>query len=239
MGPEIEEPSEAPSFIEVPEDVEIRLVEGIRHEAPEYEPFTPASYYFTADYRADVVVEGDYYFVVYSDSGGGRYGVAVGYVETFTLVEWIMVPFDVMGIHQWEGQSLAFILAPMALTLVLGLLILVWKFKPKDIVSVFLGVLAGLLYIGSGFMMFTQMIIALIGATSTSSSVITFFFAILPVAIGLVIIRKIIGGRASFNPRDRGIMLALGILGFFLWAGLLVGPVLSIIMSILPTKLFS
>jgi len=239
MGPEIESPSQVPAFIEIPESVELRLIEGGRHEAPEYEPFTPASYYFTADYRADVVVEGDYYFVVYSDGGEGRYGVAVGYVETFTLVEWLMIPFDVIGIHQWEGQSISLILAPMALTLLLGFVILFWKFKPIGGAAVFLGVLAGLLYIGSGFMIFTQMLMALIGATSTSSSVLTLVFAMLPIALGLFIIRKMIGGRTSFNIRDRVVMLAFGILGLGLWAGLLVGPALSIIVSIVPAAFFS
>jgi hypothetical protein len=239
MGPEIESPSQIPAFIEVPDGVESRLIEGFRPEAPEYEPFTPASYYFTAEYRADASVEGDYYFVVYSDTGEGKYGVAVGYVETFTLVEWLMIPFDVIGIHQWEGQPIALIVAPLALTLIAGFGILLWKFKPMFDASVFLGVLASLLYIGSGFMMFFQMLIALIGATSTSSAVLTLVFAILPVLLGLVMIRKMLGKRTSLNWRDRLIMLVFGILGFALWTGLLVGPIVSIMVSILPSKLFS
>lgn len=239
MGPEIESPSQIPAFINVPDGVESRLIEGFRPEAPEYEPFTPASYYFTAEYRSDVDVEGDYYFVVYSDRGDGRYGVAVGYVETFTLVEWLMIPFDVIGIHQWEGQSLALIAAPMVLTLLLGSGISFWKFKPIFSAAVIIGVMAGLLYIGSGFMMFSQMLIALIGATSKSSAVLTFVFAILPVVFGLIIIRKMLDKRTSLNMRDRLIMFVFGILGLALWAGLLVGPALSIMVSILPSTLFS
>jgi len=239
MGPSIEKDSPVPGIIEVPEDAEAALIKGSRPEAPEYEPFTPASYYFTAEYTAGVVVEGDYYFVVYSDGGEGRYGAAVGYVETFTLMEWLMIPFDVMGIHQWEGQSLAFILAPMALTLVLGLFILFWRFKPVGRVAVFLGFLAGLLYIGSGFMMVTQMFIALIGATSTSSLILTLVFSMLPVVLGLVMIRKMIKQKIPWSTRDRVIFAAFGILGFAFWAGLLVGPALAIIVSILPAALFS
>jgi len=236
MGPEIESPSQAPAFIEVPEGVELRLIEGSRHEAPEYEPFTPASYYFMAEYRADVVVEGDYYFAVYSDGGEGRYGVAVGYVETFTLVEWLLIPLDVIGIHQWEGQSLSLILAPLAITLVLGFVFLFWMFRPIAGVAVFLGVLAGLLYIGSGFMTLTQMLIALIGATSTSSAALTLVFATLPMALGLFLIRKMIGDRTSNTIRDRVIIFALAILGFVFWAGILVGPALCITLSFLPAS---
>jgi len=239
IGPDVEQPSQVPSVIEVPEDVEVRLIEGSRPEAPEYEPFTPASYYFTAEYRADVGVEGDYYFVVYSEHGEGRYGVAVGYVETFTLTEWLMIPFDVVNIHQWEGQSLAFIMAPMALALVLGFVILCWRFKPKGGVAVFLGVLAGLLYIGSGFMMGTQMFIALIGAASTSSVFITLVFAMLPIALGLVMIRKMVGVRVPLTINDRVVIAVFGILGFAVWAGLMVGPSLAIIACVLPATLYS
>jgi hypothetical protein len=234
MGPEVDNPSPVPAFIEVPEDVESSLIEGRRPAAPAYEPFTPASYYFTAEYRANIVVEGEYYFLVYSDEGAGRYGVAVGYVETFTLMEWLMIPLDVISIHQWEGQSLAFILAPIVLTVALGFAFLFWKFSPLGVAAVYLGVLAGLLYIGSGFMLATQMLMALLGSTATSSAVLTLVFAVLPILLGFLMIRKRIGDKPSFNLRDRVIMLAFGLLGLVLWAGLLVGPALSIILSFIP-----
>lgn len=234
MGPSIEQPSLVPSIIEVPEFAEATLIEGSRPQAPEYEPFTPASYYFTAEYHADVRVEGDYYFVVYSDSGEGRYGVAVGYVETFTLTEWLMIPFNVIGIHQWEGQSLASILAPMALTMGLGLIILFWKLKTVGGVANILGLLAGLLYIGSGFMMFTQMFIALVGAVSTSSVIITLILAMMPVVLGGLLLMKMIRYNTPWTTRDRVIMAVFSILGFAFWAGLLVGPILSIVVSFLP-----
>jgi hypothetical protein len=101
MGPNIEEIAPAPITLEIPENSEATLIKGSKPEAPDYEPFTPASYYFTAEYRADVTVEGDYYFAITSDQGEGRYGIAVGYVETFTLTEWIMIPIDVINIHRW------------------------------------------------------------------------------------------------------------------------------------------
>lgn len=239
MGPEVDRPSPVPVFIEVPEDVESSLIEGRRPAAPAYEPFTPASYYFTAEYRAEIVVEGEYYFLVYSDEGAGRYGVAVGYVETFTLTEWLMIPLDVISIHQWEGQSLVFILAPLALAVALGLALVFWKFSPLGVAALYLGVLAGLLYIGSGFMLATQMLLALLGSTATSSAVLTMVFAVLPILLGFLMIRKMIGGKPSFNLRDRVLMLVFGLLGLVLWAGLLVGPALSIILSIVPAAFVS
>jgi glycerol-3-phosphate acyltransferase PlsY len=160
-------------------------------------------------------------------------------VETFTLVEWLRMPFDVIGIHQWEGQSRFLILAPMVLSVAVGFAFLFWKFKPLGGVAVFLGVFAGLLYIGSGFMMSTQLLMALFGSTSTSSAVLTAVFAILPIILGFFMIKKIISDGSSFNLKDRVIMLAFGILGLVLWSGLLVGPALSIIVSIIPAVFFS
>jgi hypothetical protein len=238
MGQSIETQSKVPTTIEVPDDVESTLIKGGRSKTLEYEPFTPASYYFTADYHADITVEGDYYFVIYSDEGEGRYGIAVGYVETFTLIEWLMIPIDVINIHQWEGQSLFLILVPMVLTLFLGLALMFWKLKlkPTSSVTVFLGVLAGLLYIGSGLTTITQMSIALIGAASTSSSVLTLVFSTLPALLGFLILRKIVNYDISWKKRDRLIFVVLGILGYFLWAGILLGPSLIILVSILPVK---
>jgi len=93
-----------------------------------------------------------------------------------------------------------------------------------------------LLYIGSGFMIVTQMFIALIGAKSSSSLILTLVFAMLPVAFGLIMLRRMVGYRASRTTRDRVIMALLGILGFALWAGLLAGPALAIAVSIIPVK---
>jgi len=174
----------------------------------------------------------------FADKGEGRYGVAVGYVETFTLIEWLMIPLDVISIHQWEGQSLSSIFAPMALTLGIGLLLIFWKIKPTSSVAVFLGVLSGLLYIGSGLMMLIQMLIALIGAASTSSLVLTLVFSTLPVFLGFLILRKIVNYDIPWRKRDRVIFAVFGILGYALWAGFLLGPSLIIIASILPETLF-
>jgi len=46
----------------------------------------------------------------------GKYGIAIGYKEEFTLSEWLLIPIDVINIHQWEGQSLILILMPLLLS---------------------------------------------------------------------------------------------------------------------------
>ncbi len=238
LGPRIVNASPAPIEIEAPKGLENAFIEGIRPDSLEFEPFTPASYYFTAEYRADVILGGDYYFLVYSDKGTGRYGIATGYVETFTLFEWLKIPLDVIEIHQWEGQTLTIILAPMIITIILGFIVILKRYKPKGITS-WLGILAGLLYIGSGFMTLTQMVIALNGARLTSSILIPLVFSFLALILGSVILRKMLKLDFPWTGRDRIVFALIGISGLLLWAGILVGPSITLILSILPSTVLS
>jgi hypothetical protein len=238
LGPRIENGLPVPIEIEAPEELEITFIDGIRRESLEFEPFTPASYYFTAEYRADVTLEGDYYFLVYSDKGTGKYGIAAGYIETFTLLEWLKIPLDVIEIHQWEGQPLMLIFAPMILTLILGFIVIFQRHKPT-VITLWLGILAGLLYMGSGFMTLTQMVIALNGAEHTLSFLIPLVFSILALILGSVILRKMLKLDASWTARDRIILALMGIFGLLLWAGILVGPTITLILSILPSTVLS
>ena len=87
---------------------------------PTYEPFSPSTFIGLADETLENPTAGQYYLVVYEQSDtpkGGNYGLAIGDRETYTIDEWILIPFNLMNIYQWEGQSLALILAPMIATL--------------------------------------------------------------------------------------------------------------------------
>jgi len=243
MGPGISESHEhedehehdLPEYVEVPEGVGIMLLEAEPFAEPGYEPFSPSSYYYLASVDLEVTTPGDYFVAVYETSRGGRYGLATGYREVFTLDEWILVPLDVINIHQWEGQSLAFILAPMVATVVVGLSVLVLQKKVSlRRLSFWTASLAGLLYMGSGFMMFIQMFMALSSAGPDVSAVITVVFAIIPVLMGFGILRPTL--KETVTRRTRILAASLGIAGLFLWAGLLLGPSLAFVTSVLPGK---
>jgi predicted Zn-dependent peptidase len=60
-----------------------------------------------ARFNVTVPQDGDYYLAVYGPEGG-NYSLAPGYVEEFTVAEWLQIPWSVISIHRWEGQSLAF-----------------------------------------------------------------------------------------------------------------------------------
>jgi len=100
-----------------------------------------------------------------------------------------------------------------------------------------IGVFAGLLYLGSGFMTLTQTILALTTATPDVSVVLTAIFILIPILLALAIFRLTIS-RKQITVKARIFMAILGVLGLFGWAGLLIGPVLALIASLMPSKQF-
>lgn len=237
MGPGITSHDAIPEYVEVPEGAGVMLVEAQLPDEPSYEPFTPSSSYFLAQVDFEVSSTGTYFIAVFEPSQGGRYGLAIGYREEFGLDEWIRIPIDIIGIHQWEGQSLALILAPMIATVIIGFILLFWKQKAKFRNVFYLtGVSAGLLYIGSGAMMFTQMILALTTVKPDLSVLVTVVFALIPILLGIAILRLTTKDRDHISKRVRILLAVLGILGLFAWAGLIVGPALSLLTSVLPAK---
>lgn len=235
MGPGIPSEGALPDFIEVPDGYGAALIEAERLEEPEYEPFTPTSYYYLSYFDMEIQDTGDYYFAVYEPANEGRYGVAVGYVEEFTLVEWLRIPLDVIGIHQWEGQSLVVILAPIIVTLAAGLAFLIWKSGMDVSAFKVVATTAGLLYVGSGLMTLAQMVIALSAAYS-NTWFLTMIFILLPVLIGLAILWKAVKGKGLRSTKDRALFAVFGLVGLFTWAGVLIGPALSLLTSILPSE---
>ncbi len=236
MGPGIASQDALPDYVETVDGVGIMVLEADRPPRPAYEPFTPSSYYYLASLDQAVSAGGTYHVAVYESSQGGRYGVVVGYREEFGIDEFVMIPIDVIGIHQWEGQSLLFIFAPLLVTLAVGLGFMILK-SPGMLQRLFgwMAVLAGLLYIGSGFMILSQTVLALSTATSDLAVVLTVIFIVAPILLGVAIFRLV--GR-EVTQRVRVLMAILGVLGFVAWAGLLIGPVLVLIASLVPSKRF-
>jgi hypothetical protein len=238
MGPGIASQDAVPEYVETVEAVGITSLEGQRSSSPTYEPFTPSSFYELASLDQEFSAGGTYHLAVYEPSQGGHYGLAIGYKEQFGLDEFIRIPIDVIGIHQWEGQSLLFIFTPLILTLVIGLAILVLK-RPFTLRTLFsgIGVFAGLLYLGGGFMTLTQTILALTTANPDLGVVLTAIFILIPILLALAIFRLTIHEK-QITVRTRVFMAILGVLGLFAWAGLLIGPALALIVSFLPSRRF-
>ena len=242
MGPGIAENETLPAFVEVPSEVGILLIQGEKQERADFEPFTPASYYYFAKLDWEVTEHGDYIIAVFHADQEGKYGMAIGYIETFTLQEWLTVPVDTIAIHEWGGQNILLIIAPLTITFVIGLILLVWppgtgRLTMKTEVWRIMGSFAGLLYVGGGFTLASQMAFALSKSGLDASSIVTLIFIAIPLILGSILLRKSINLEAKLAPKDRLVLVVLGLLGLFTWAGVIVGPVLSMIGAVLPSSL--
>jgi hypothetical protein len=240
LGKQYPNETGVPDFVELPDGYGALVVSGERSEHAEYEPFTPSSSYRTAEFDEKVNRSGVYYFAVFEAENSGKFGVAIGYIESFSIDEWLMIPFDVINIHLWEGQHLGVILAPLIIMIIVGKIFLFYRRiklnKPPRSFHQWLGGFASLLYIGTGFMILLQMAIALSISGASAAVVVTLIFAAIPIILGFYILKFSIMAEPELTPKNRLRLLLYGILGFVFWAGLLVGPSIVILVSILPTK---
>lgn len=182
----------------------------------EFEPFTPQSFYSPINAQGIINQTGTYYFIINS-STAGSYGLVIGYEESFTLTEWLLIPFDAINIYLRQGQNILFIFAPLILTILIGLVLILdnfTKIKPKQRLQY----IAGLMYIGTGLMVLTQMINALINTTLNPGIIITLSIISVQLIIGYSLIKK------ENKTRTKIIIYALA--GLITWSGLLIGPLL-------------
>jgi len=232
-GPGIEYSGTIPPYVAVPEGAGAMAVPGTLPEQPEYEPFTPSKLYPVARIDTTAPAAGDYTLAVYTSGEEGSYALALGYVESFTVGEWIRVPVDVVAIHRHEGQSLLLIFGPMIAVLAIGAGLLLRRQRSPSLFALF-GAIAGLLFIGSGAMTLMQMVIAAVGTDAGAALLLTLAFGIIPVLLGIAAVRVAL--RARIGAGERIGMVVLGALALATWAGLVIGPLLAFIAAILPAR---
>jgi hypothetical protein len=226
-----------PHFVQYPDNYEIITVEGEREPEATYEGFTPSSFYTVGEISMHAPQAGVYYVAVFHGSLGGRYSLIVGYLESFSITEWVMVPVDVLSIYRWEGQALVVILTPMIATVSIGLLLLIRKSRKtrrRLNYLIWIMVLAGLTFIGSGISMFYQIIFNFTRVPVTGDAIITVLLAIFPILLGVGQIRNAFGSKDKIDRGTRAGSAVIGIMGFLVWAGIIVGPSLAIAASMLP-----
>ncbi len=236
MGPDIASSGDVPPFVQVPAGAGATVVAGEPPGKPSYEPFTPQPIYEVARFDRTVSRDGDYYVAVYGPSGG-EYSLAPGYVEEFTASEWLLIPWSVISIHLWEGQSPAYIFAPLVVVVIAGLALFVLyrrKRGPWPDIPSWLILVAGLLYLGGAAMTGLQVVHA-VGLTGYDSGVLlTLLFILGPVLLGAWAVWLGAKSPAPGTSPRRGIaMIVVGALGLLLWAGLIAGPVLAVIGGVL------
>ncbi len=231
IGSGIESTGNVPSFIEIPAGSGAMVIEGKTPGKPAYEPFSPQPIYEVAHFNVSVPRKGDYYIAVYGPSGG-KYSLAPGFLEQFTPAEWLQIPWSVISIHLWEGQSPWVVFAPMIL-IVIGGLVLIGIYRKKlelhqDPIR-WMMLISGLLYLGGAAMTGLQIIHAVLVTGYTNEVIVTILFLVGPIILGIFAILE--GAR---QPRPNSLlksgmkMVVIGVLGFLIWAGLIIGPGLAL-----------
>jgi hypothetical protein len=234
MGPGITNSSSIPDYLEIPESSGVMIFDS-GPPVPYYEGFTPTSFSNLVDIDMEAPATGQYYLAVYEPDSGGLFSITLGYVETFELDEWLLVPFSVMIIHQWNGQGLLSNLAPMIATVVIGLAFLLNRrdeYTELENGLGWIGALGALLFFGSGVTIFYQIVLAALFTVSIQI-LFSITFGIIPILLGFFAIRTVLSENWQNNRSKQLLLLVLGLIAPFLWAGLFVGPALIIAISLI------
>ncbi|MFW6040602.1 MAG: hypothetical protein ACOC85_02060, partial [Thermoplasmatota archaeon] len=159
----------------------------------------------------------------------------------YGVIEWIKVPVDILSIRIWEGQSLLEIFAPMIVVFIGGILGFIYIRKvgskiPKGITG-WLPALGGILYIGSGGIILYQMVKASTMANPGVMIILTLLFAMMPVILGVFLIKNARYLKKPINNKERLKLAIYVLLGLFVWAGFIIGPLIVLITIFLPKNL--
>ncbi len=122
-----------PKDFDIPQGYGAEVIKGQKPVTAEYEPFTPAAIFNVASYTENITQPGTYYVAVVSPADETQYSIAVGYLEEFSVSEWILVPVSVINTHIWEGQSIIVIFAPFLAIMILGLILITRREQTNQI----------------------------------------------------------------------------------------------------------
>ena len=208
-----------------------------------YEPFGPSSFIELAEINISAPESARYYAAVYSNvnsisnrsngqnSTPGHYGLAVGYREEFSFSERITTPLRLISVYLWEGQSLGLILIPYLVAEILALLFF-WRGSRRTSFCL-AGSLGGFLFLATSASVFTQMVFSLTRAPFGPEVNITVLIAVFNALLGVAAIRL---ARGEAGILQRVLLAVLGTLALLAGSGLIMGPIMAIAASFLPSR---
>jgi uncharacterized membrane protein SirB2 len=224
--------------VTVPFGYYAEVIKGQKPVDAEYEPFSPAAIFNVASYAKNITRPGTYYVAVISPADETQYSIAVGYLEEFSLFEWVLVPVNVINTHIWEGQSIIAILAPFFAIIILGLFLIARRERDNRIkkpLSFWLATITGLCYLGGASIVLVQMVRVLMVTGPSAGVIITLIFTLIPILLGVLALR-IARSTSPQSKKDRLSLLIIGLLGLLCWAGLIIGPVIAFIAALIPER---
>jgi MFS family permease len=224
--------------VTVPLGYNAEVIKGQKPVTAEYEPFSPAAIFNVASYSKNITDPGTYYVAVISPADETQYSIATGYLEEFTIQEWVLVPINVIKTHLWEGQSIIAILAPFLAVMILGLILTARRERDKKIkkpLSFWLATIAGLCYFGGAAIVLVQMVRVLKETGFSAGVIVTLIFALIPIMLGIWALR-VARSPSPLSLKNRLSLGIIGLLGLLFWAGLIIGPVIAIIAALVPER---
>lgn len=227
-----------PAYIEVPVGYGAIFVDGSNPEEAVYEPFSPAWFYELANLTMNAPTDGTYYVVVFDGNHKtGNYGLAVGYIEEFTPLEWVMIPYNVHLTYTWEGQNQVVTLLPIILVLIIGGAVLYWRNRkgmaPKG-TSKWLAAFAGLMFLGSALSIIYQMVLAFSITGVIGEAVFTLVFVAISIVLGTIALLYAARHKPALTQWRRVALIAVGVIALFVWSGLYLGPALAVLAALVP-----
>ena len=239
MSPALEASGSVPDGVVVPDGMDAVVVEGDRPASARYEPFGPSANYHTASFEHTVDRERTYLIAVYEPADRtGPAGVSIGSAESFTPTEYLTVPFDLIEVHLWEGQSPLVVVGPVLLTVVAGLGAVRRRWQEswdhKQLRATLSG--AGLLVLGSGVNTAVQTSVALGRTGPTAGVLVTTAFIVVPLVGGSWVVAGALGPTCPLTPRRRLGLALTGVAALLTWAGFIVGPLVLIGVAGVPSR---
>jgi len=163
--------------------------------------------------------------------------LAVGYKEQWTPNELVLLPWSILKIYLWEGQNIFLILLPVAIVCVLGVLSLwrrVARGDPRVDLSQWLVALSGLFFLSRSPSLPIRCYWLSVTPEITRQALIPAIVAVVPVCCRCWSFVFALHRRDRVGFVWRLALIAAGILGFVLWAGLCLGPLLAIAAAFSP-----
>jgi hypothetical protein len=249
LGPGLNASGQLPQHLVLPREASALMIlaaDGKNAADAVYEPFGPGSFKEIAEINISTPRSARYYAAVYSNNneiGNGtnspnasnsslrHYGLAVGYREEFSFSERITMPLQLISVYLWEGQSLGLILIPYLVAEILALLFF-WRGSRRTSFCL-AGSMAGFLFLASSASVFTQMVFNLTRAPFGPEVYITVAIAVFHALLGVAAIRL---ARGEAGILQRVLLAVLGTLALLAGSGLIMGPILAVAASFLPSR---
>jgi len=247
LGPALIPDEHVNDHIEVPSGYGSIMVNGSDPGQAVYEPFTPSWFYEVGSLTISAPEDGTYYIAVFDSTHhddahihvqrDANYALIVGYLEAFTPLELVLIPYSVHEIYSWEGQNLFIIFMPMILVLAVGGVILYWRRrqgKNPQGVSKWLAAVGGLAFLGSALGTIYQMSLALNATGLTGEAIITLVVAIISIILCIITLRYALRNKPALTVLRRIGLIITGVIALFLWSGFYLGPALVIVAALIP-----